>query len=184
MFLTRNMTPQPLMDCFAAHQSYKDSIKARRALKKKKEKAKKTCFFSNFLVCVKLKSTAKQESIQSNFLFPIELHALNLRNTCHFAVEENLVVLCVCVCVLLHYQRFPGGGKISVSLSSHTSCQVLWNTKLLIGPALGFPPGSETVISGPLLGSQREPHSARLLLSWQVSVISQHAGDMRIQHKW
>lgn len=125
MFLTRNMTPQPLMDCFAAHQSYKDSIKARRALKKKKEKAKKTCFSSNFLVCVKLKSTAKQESIQSNFLFPIELHALNLRNTCHFAVEENLVVLCVCVCVLLHYQRFPGGGKISVSLSSHTSCQVL-----------------------------------------------------------
>lgn len=40
-----------------------------------------------------------QTSIQSNFLFPIELRALNLRNTCHFAVEENLVVLCVCVCV-------------------------------------------------------------------------------------
>lgn len=99
MFLTRNMTPQPLMDCFAAHQSYKDSIKARRALKKRKKGEKNICFSSNFLVCVKLKSTAKQESIQSNFLFPIELHALNLRNTCHFAVEENLVVLCVCVCV-------------------------------------------------------------------------------------
>lgn len=46
MFLTRNMTPQPLMDCFAAHQSYKDSIKARRALKKKK--GEKNMFFLQF----------------------------------------------------------------------------------------------------------------------------------------
>lgn len=52
MFLTRNMTPQPLMDCFAAHQSYKDSIKARRALKKKERKGKKTSVFPPIFLSV------------------------------------------------------------------------------------------------------------------------------------
>lgn len=71
MFLTRNMTPQPLMDCFAAHQSYKDSIKARRALKKRKKGEKNICFSSNFLVCVKLKSTATKKASKVIFSFQL-----------------------------------------------------------------------------------------------------------------
>lgn len=71
------------------------------------------------------------------------------------SLEENLPLVCVCVCVL-YCQNFPGAERIFVSLSSKQSCQSLWNTKLLIGLALCFLPASETVISRPVLASQEQ----------------------------
>lgn len=108
------------------------------------------------------------------FLFKVQLD---------FFPQEKLssfLCMCVCVCVLPCCQSFPGGKRIYVGLSSDTSCQILWNTKLLIGPALGFLPRRETVMSGLLLCSQSAIHSC-LLLSWQDSVISHHA--MALAHR-
>lgn len=67
---------------------------------------------------------------------------------------KKIFHLCVCVCYTAKASLEQRGSF--VSLSSKQSCQSLWNTKLLIGPALRFPPGSETVISRPLLASQEQ----------------------------
>lgn len=116
------------------------------------------------------------ESVTAQTTHPKSFYAPSMFNLHHFPFwKRKLVFLSrsLCICVLLYCQRFPGGEKISVSLSSHTSCQIYGNTKLLIGPALGFPPGSETAISGPPLGSERERGTlSRLPLSWQVSLYS------------